>query len=98
MHMPDSRDECVQISLVAQPEFTYNLSVQGGDITFLPGLEVFINSFIRESLLRPYVLPEGLNVSLDGTDKMQVPSCPGDDMWSFSCSESALCLWFRHSC
>ncbi|KAK9812293.1 hypothetical protein WJX73_010507 [Symbiochloris irregularis] len=63
----------LQISLVAQPEFTYNLSVQGGDITFLPGLEAFINSFLRDTVLRPYILPEGFNVSLDGDDKLQVP-------------------------
>ena len=55
----------LQVSLVSQPEFSYNLSVQGGDITFLPGLEVFINSFVRDTVLRPYVLPEGFRIPLD---------------------------------
>ena len=51
--------------MVSQPEFSYSLSVQGGDITFLPGLEVFINSFVRDIVLRPYVLPEGFKLPLD---------------------------------
>lgn len=56
-----------QVSLVSQPDFSYNLSVQGGDITFLPGLEAFINSFVRDLVLRPYVLPEGFRLAIDGS-------------------------------
>ena len=61
-----------QVSLVEQPEFSYNLSVQGGDITFLPGLEVFINSFVRDAVLKPYVLPEGFRVPLEEAQQMEV--------------------------
>lgn len=63
---------------MSQPEFSYSLSVQGGDITFLPGLEVFINSFVRDAVLRPYVLPEGFRVPLDssmGQMEVGLPSC-----------------------
>lgn len=54
----------VRVSFVEQPHFNYALTVYGGDISFLPGLEVFINSFIRDIGLKPFVLPEGLTVPL----------------------------------
>jgi Ca2+-dependent lipid-binding protein len=37
-----------QVSLLEQPRLSYGLIVQGGDISFLPGLEAFINSVLRE--------------------------------------------------
>ncbi|KAL0027376.1 hypothetical protein WJX79_006298 [Trebouxia sp. C0005] len=54
----------VRVSFVEQPHFNYALTVYGGDISFLPGLEVFINSFIKDIGLKPFVLPEGLTVPL----------------------------------
>ncbi|MCJ1425923.1 hypothetical protein MMC29_003824 [Sticta canariensis] len=62
----------LKVSLVSQPEFSYNLSVQGGDITFLPGLEAFINSFVRETVLQPYILPEGFRLPLDAGGVLEV--------------------------
>lgn len=38
----------MQVSLLEQPRLSYGLIVQGGDISFLPGLEAFINSVLRE--------------------------------------------------
>lgn len=55
---------CVQISLVDPPELSYALILQGGDITFLPGLEVFINSIIKDAVLRPFVWPDGYTIPL----------------------------------
>ena len=52
----------VQISLVEMPSFSFNINVYGGDITFLPGVEKWINWFIETRVLRPYVLPERLTV------------------------------------
>lgn len=46
------------------PDLSYQLILQGGDITFLPGLEVFINSLLKDVLLRPYVWPDGFTVPL----------------------------------
>ncbi|BDA51337.1 Synaptotagmin-2 [Coccomyxa sp. Obi] len=54
----------VKVSLVDPPDLSYQLILQGGDITFLPGLEVFINSLLRDVLLRPYVWPDGFTVPL----------------------------------
>ena len=44
------------------PSFSFNINVYGGDITFLPGVEKWINWFIETRVLRPYVLPERLTV------------------------------------
>ena len=51
-----------QISLVEMPSFSFNINCYGGDITFLPGVEKWINWFIESRVLRPYVLPERLTV------------------------------------
>lgn len=48
-----------------QPTVSYGIVVQGGDISFLPGLEAFINNFLRDHVLQPYILPEGVSVPLD---------------------------------
>ena len=55
---------CAQVSLVDPPELSYALILQGGDITFLPGLEVFINSIIKDVVLRPFVWPDGYTIPL----------------------------------
>lgn len=59
-----SRQACaaLQISLVEMPSFSFNINVYGGDITFLPGVEKWINWFIETRVLRPFVLPERLTV------------------------------------
>ncbi|EIE27751.1 hypothetical protein COCSUDRAFT_45975 [Coccomyxa subellipsoidea C-169] len=54
----------IQVSLVEMPDFSFDLEVLGGDITLLPGLEAWLNSFIRASVLRPYVLPDKYVVQL----------------------------------
>ena len=60
---PSHRDATLlQISLVEMPSFSFNINVYGGDITFLPGVEKWINWFIETRVLRPYVLPERLTV------------------------------------
>lgn len=46
------------------PNFSYGLVVQGGDITFLPGLESWLNGFIKTAVLQPYILPDGVTVPL----------------------------------
>ena len=58
------RAAAAQVSLVDDPQFSYSLMVSGGDLSFLPGLEAFISSFVRTAVLRPYVLPEGLRIPL----------------------------------
>lgn len=50
----------LQVSLVGQPDFSFDLNVYGGDLTILPGLEGFLSGFIRDIVLQPYVLPEKL--------------------------------------
>lgn len=66
----------MQVSLVEQPTVSYGIVVQGGDISFLPGLETFINNFLRDHVLQPYVLPEGVSVPLDpeaGRANVRIP-------------------------
>ena len=53
-----------QVALVEPPDFSYGLVIQGGDITFLPGLESWLNSFIKNAVLNPYILPDGVTIPL----------------------------------
>lgn len=55
----------IQVSLVEAPDFAFSIDLQGGDITFLPGLEIWLAAFIKEAVLQPYVLPEGITIPLD---------------------------------
>ncbi len=55
---------CAQVSLVDPPDLSYALILQGGDITFLPGLEVFINSLIKDVILQPFIWPHGYTIPL----------------------------------
>ncbi len=65
------------MSLVEPPDLSYQLILQGGDITFLPGLEVFINSLLKDVLLRPYVWPDGFTIPLVPGGGREVRSlCP----------------------
>lgn len=41
-----------QVSFTDMPDFSFDLQVLGGDITLLPGLEAWLNAFVRHSLLR----------------------------------------------
>lgn len=46
----------VAVSLVAPPDVRLALTVYGGDVTLVPGLEAWLASLIRDAA-RPYVLP-----------------------------------------
>lgn len=58
----------MQIAFVEMPNFNFDLTLYGGDIGFLPGLEAWITTVIKDSVLRPYVLP----------DHYILPVIPGD--------------------
>ena len=47
----------LQVSLVEQPQFGFELTLYGGDITLLPGLEAWLTAVIRDAVLGPFVLP-----------------------------------------
>lgn len=67
----------LQISLVEQPHLSYSIMVQGGDISFLPGLEVFINTLLKDVVLRPYIAPQGFTLPLvpgGGREVTRLPS------------------------
>lgn len=65
------------MSLVEPPDFSFNIQLQGGDITFLPGLEIWITDFIKSAVLEPYVLPEGMTIPLDpSANKAEAPPPP----------------------
>ena len=57
-------DAFSQVSFIEMPEFSYNLNVYGGDVTFLPGLEVWLNSLMREKVFQPLILPEGRTIPI----------------------------------
>lgn len=58
------------------PQFSYNLNVYGGDVTFLPGLEVWLNSLLRDTVFQPLILPEGRTIPIaPGLQNAQVCDC-----------------------
>ncbi|EIE19981.1 hypothetical protein COCSUDRAFT_44371 [Coccomyxa subellipsoidea C-169] len=64
----------VQVSLVDPPDLSYALILQGGDITFLPGLEVFINSLIKDVILQPFIWPHGYTIPLAPGGGREMPA------------------------
>ena len=74
----EDADAGLQVSLVEEPDFSFSIQLQGGDITFLPGLELWLSSFIKDVLLQPYVLPEGVTIPLDPTaQRIEVSTLKG---------------------
>ena len=54
-----------QVSLVDMPRFSFGISLyEYLNLMVLPGLEAFVHYFIRDILLRPYILPEAITVPL----------------------------------
>ena len=47
-----------QVALTEVPKFSFDLTVYGGDISVLPGLEAWLHGLIQDAVLRPYCLPE----------------------------------------
>lgn len=41
-----------QVAFVEMPNFNFDLTLYGGDIGFLPGLEAWITAVIKDSVLR----------------------------------------------
>ncbi|KAI3427265.1 hypothetical protein D9Q98_007197 [Chlorella vulgaris] len=56
----------VRVSLMGPPDFAYHTSVFGGNPFMLPGVEAWLNSFIRTSVLAPFLFPGGYDVPLPG--------------------------------
>ncbi len=53
------------MSLVELPRFSFGVTLyEYLNLMALPGLESFVHYFIRDILLRPYVLPESITVPL----------------------------------
>ena len=62
----------VKASFVKAPTFSYSVVAYGVNPMFLPGLERFINTFIKQSVLRPLVFPS-VRSSLTSWDRPGVP-------------------------
>ena len=52
----------MQLAFVEQPQFSFDVQLYGGDMNMLPGLEEWLTTFVRYSLLKPFVLPEVLTL------------------------------------
>jgi hypothetical protein len=46
------------VAFTEVPKFAFDLTVWGGDLSVLPGLETWLQGLIKDAVLRPYVLPE----------------------------------------
>lgn len=59
-HSPNSATplHSLQVSLVEVPRFSFDLSIWFGELAVLPGLESWLHALIRDSVFRPFVLPE----------------------------------------
>lgn len=64
----------VKVSFIEQPSFTYNAVCYDGDISFVPGLEAWLNGLLRDKLLCHYVLPDGwVKHFTDQSDGLEAP-------------------------
>ncbi|KAL4432777.1 hypothetical protein ABPG77_008103, partial [Micractinium sp. CCAP 211/92] len=45
--------------LVGTPEFSYQLNVLGGDPYLVPGIKLWVDSFMQETVLLPFTFPDG---------------------------------------
>lgn len=52
----------VQLAFVEQPQFSFDVQLYGGDLNMLPGLEEWLTTFVRSTLLKPFILPEVLDL------------------------------------
>lgn len=56
----------LSVALVDVPEFGFDLTLYGGDLTLLPGLESFLSTVLRDFVIRPFVLPGRFVIDLPG--------------------------------
>ena len=79
----------MQVAFVEPPSFSLALTLYGGDISILPGLEAYLQNFVRDSILRSVswlycaavqmavrVLP-----STSGQDRMFMPAADQAKHW-----------------
>ena len=52
----------VQVAFVEMPNFNFDLTLYGGDIGFLPGLEAWITTVIKDSVLRSHCHPKAVHL------------------------------------
>ena len=48
----------MQLAFLEQPTFTFDLKLEGGNATLLPGVEEWLTTLIRTCILKPFILPE----------------------------------------
>jgi hypothetical protein len=56
----------IALSLVDFPQLGFDLTLYGGDVTLLPGLESFLSAVLRDFVIRPFVLPGRFVLDLPG--------------------------------
>lgn len=54
----------VRVSFLGAPETSYQVSSMGANPLMIPGLEAWLNSFIENSVLEPFMFPEGFSVDV----------------------------------
>ncbi|KAL4444585.1 hypothetical protein ABPG77_002402 [Micractinium sp. CCAP 211/92] len=52
----------VQMAFTEIPKFAFDLTVYGGDVSVLPGMETWLHGLITDAVLAPFVLPEKLTI------------------------------------
>lgn len=48
----------MQAALVEMPKFSFDVTMYGGDVSLVPGLEQWLTTFMKDTVFRPYILPE----------------------------------------
>jgi hypothetical protein len=60
----------MKFSLVQPPKYHYHLSLYGGDLTLLPGVEAWLDSVINDCVIQSYMIPDGYVMPLVDGDLM----------------------------
>lgn len=54
----------VKVSFLEAPTFTYQVSSFGANPLMIPGLESWVDEFVRNQVMQPFTFPEGLTVNV----------------------------------
>ncbi|KAI3435577.1 hypothetical protein D9Q98_001642 [Chlorella vulgaris] len=66
----------VKVSFMGCPDFSYSTRVLGGNPYIVPGIKHLIDSFIKDTLLRPFNYPDGFTYDLVTRSVSEVPERP----------------------
>jgi hypothetical protein len=64
----------VRVSFLGPPTISYSVTSFGANPMIIPGLEAWLNAFIADQVLEPFIFPQGLTLNIAEFFGMNVPT------------------------